>query len=156
MICVSVFIRIPLPMCPITLQVEVVIMAGLIGGGKVGAASAMIYMALGLLGMPVFSQGGGIAYVMLPTFGYIPGFVLGAYLAGVLKKRLGIYGASYTALLAIYAVGVLYAVMICNVLPDRYSIKALMIAAVAVPLPIDCLIVPFAAKTAKRITEEIE
>lgn len=156
MICISVFIRIPLPLCPITLQVEVVIMTGLIGGAKIGAFSAVIYMLIGLLGMPVFSQGGGIAYVTLPTFGYIPGFVFGAYLAGRLKNRLGIYVAAYAALFAIYAVGAAYAMLICNIFQNVYSLKTLMIAAVALPLPIDCMIMPAAVKTADRIIKEIE
>ena len=42
---------------------------------------------LGLAGLPIFTQGGGLAYVFQPTFGYIIGFAVGAYVTGVIANR---------------------------------------------------------------------
>ena len=79
LIAVGAFIKIPVPVVPFTLQVLFTTLAGLLLGGNLGALSALIYMLLGLSGVPVFTEGGGLSYLLKPTFGYIIGFVLGAY-----------------------------------------------------------------------------
>lgn len=118
LIVVGAFIKIPTPMVPITLQAEFVILAGLMLGSKLGAASAGIYLTVGLLGLPVFTQGGGIGYVFQPTFGYVIGFVFGAYLAGLVveKAKKSTYAVYFLACLAgigaIYATGLIYVYLI--------------------------------------------
>ena len=76
LIVVGAFIRIPIPVVPFTLQLLFTMLAGLLLGGKWGAASVCIYIVLGLMGLPVFAEGGGLAYVLKPSFGYIIGFAL--------------------------------------------------------------------------------
>lgn len=76
------FIKIPLPYVPITLQLFFVILAGSLLGPKFGALSQLVYLAVGLIGVPVFANGGGPAYIFQPTFGYLLGFPLGAYVVG--------------------------------------------------------------------------
>ena len=56
-------------------QYEVTLLAGLFLGGEIGALSVIIYIILGLIGVPVFAEGGGIYYVLKPTFGYLIGFI---------------------------------------------------------------------------------
>ena len=63
LIVVGAFIRIPIPVVPFTLQLLFTMLAGLLLGGKWGAASVCIYIVLGLMGLPVFAEGGGLAYV---------------------------------------------------------------------------------------------
>ena len=50
---------------------------------------------MGLIGVPVFAEGGGIWYVMKPSFGYLIGFIIGAFLTGYIieksKKSISIY-----------------------------------------------------------------
>lgn len=69
---------------PITLQTFGVMMIGALLGSKRGALSIMSYLAMGVLGLPVF---GGIASLVGPLGGYFLGFVLSAYLVGLLLER---------------------------------------------------------------------
>ena len=71
LIAVGAFIKIPIPVVPFTLQFLFTTLAGLLLGSKMGAVSVIAYMVLGLVGLPIFSEGGGIWYVFKPSFGYI-------------------------------------------------------------------------------------
>lgn len=72
---------------PMTMQTFAVLLSGALLGAKRGAASQLIYLSLGLAGLPWFARGGGMAYILSPTFGYIVGFVLTAYLVGWLCEK---------------------------------------------------------------------
>lgn len=72
---------------PITLQTLVVLLSVAFLGKKRAVASQVAYILGGLLGLPWFSRGGGMAYVLSPSFGYILGFVLAAYSIGTLLER---------------------------------------------------------------------
>ena len=87
LIAVGAFIRIPIPVVPFTLQTLFTMMAGLLLGGKLGAVAVAVYIALGLFGLPVFAEGGGLAYILKPSFGYIIGFAVGAYATGVIANK---------------------------------------------------------------------
>ena len=67
---------------PVTMQTLVVLLSGLLFGSRVGASSQLAYLVAGLSGIPWFSRGGGIGYIMSPTFGYLLGFVVAAYAVG--------------------------------------------------------------------------
>lgn len=120
LIAVGAFIRIPIPVIPFTLQTFFILMAGLILGGRCGALSCLLYMLLGLAGLPVFTQGGGLWYLLKPSFGYIIGFCFGSYAAGKLAdggkpltmKRL--LAACFVGLALVYAIGMAYYFIICN------------------------------------------
>ena len=105
-------LRIPLPHIPITLQLTFVGLAGIWLGPWRGGASQCVYLAAGLIGAPVFAKGGGPQYVLEPTFGFLLGFVPGAWLTGYLAGRsssyLGCLLAVYAGVVAVYAVGVPY------------------------------------------------
>ncbi len=85
---VGAFIKIPLPHIPITLQTLVVMMSGNLLGHKLGALSQLLYLAVGLLGAPIFAYGGGPAYIFQPSFGYLLGYPVGAFLIGLLVHQL--------------------------------------------------------------------
>jgi biotin transport system substrate-specific component len=80
------FIRLPIPYVPMTLQTLMVMFSGLLLGGRLGALSQLVYLLVGLVGVPIFAHGGGPGYVLQPTFGYLLGFVLGAYVIGRLTE----------------------------------------------------------------------
>ena len=67
---IGAFIRIPTPWSSFTLEIFFVCMAGILLGAKLGALSQAIYIALGLIGLPNFTSGGGPGYEFQPTFGY--------------------------------------------------------------------------------------
>ena len=75
---------------PVTLQVLVVILSGLMLGSRWGATSQAMYLAMGASGLPIFAdfKAGPAAFVG-PTGGYLFGFVLGAFLAGWTFEMLG-------------------------------------------------------------------
>jgi len=87
LIAVGAFIKIPIPYVPITLQFLFTNIAGLLLGKRRGLISVGLYIVLGLVGLPIFTQGGGFGYVFQPTFGYILGFALGTWLAGFITER---------------------------------------------------------------------
>ncbi len=84
---VGAFIKIPLPYVPLTLQTLMVMFAALILGSRLGALSQFLYLAIGLLGLPVFAHGGGPAYVLQPSFGFIIGFIPGAFIMGKIVEE---------------------------------------------------------------------
>ena len=116
---VGAFIKIPIPYVPISLQNFITTLAGLLLGAKLGAASVLIYIIIGLLGIPIFANGGGINYIFNPTFGYILGFVLGAYITGKIAQNKQVcFSRALTACLlgmgTVYMVGVPYFYIIAN------------------------------------------
>ena len=65
------FIRIPIGISVITLQFLFTAMAGVLLGPGGGALSQGVYVALGLVGLPIFTAGGGFGYVLQPSFGFL-------------------------------------------------------------------------------------
>ncbi len=122
LICVGSFIRIPMPnLMPITLQTFFVLFTGLLLPVKTSALATITYMTLGLVGLPIFSGGGGLGYVLMPNFGFVIGFVISSVImsavAEKLKKRaFGQYFAiSLLGVAVIYIIGILYFAFITNV-----------------------------------------
>ncbi len=111
---VGAFIKIPIPHVPLTLQTLMVMLAGLILGSRRGALSQLLYLILGLLGLPIFAQGGGPAYILQPSFGFLLGFIAGAYVIGRIVERekdLSLFRtliALVLGQLAIYLLGISY------------------------------------------------
>ncbi|WP_210481427.1 biotin transporter BioY [Naasia sp. SYSU D00948] len=81
-------VAVPLWPVPITGQTLAVLLVGGTLGALRGTLSMVLYAAVGMLGLPVFSDGeSGLATVLGPTGGYIAGFVLAAALTGWLAER---------------------------------------------------------------------
>lgn len=76
---------IPVGPVPITMQTLFTYLAGAVLGSKWGALSQIIYVILGLVGVPIFAGGrAGIGVLIGPTGGYLLGFIMGAYVIGKL------------------------------------------------------------------------
>lgn len=102
-------VALPLPGTPVpfTLQPLFVLLAGALLGARLGAGSQLLYLAVGLAGLPVFAAGGGAAYLFGPTGGYLLAYPAAAFLAGSLADRGPLRVAGLLAgLAAIYAGGV--------------------------------------------------
>ena len=83
-------VKIPLPFTPVPLtgQTFAVLLVAAALGSKRGAASMVFYVTLGAFGLPVFAGGAaGMAYLSGATLGYLIGFVLAAYIIGLLAER---------------------------------------------------------------------
>lgn len=103
----SARIAVPIPGTPVpfTFQPLMVMLAGALLGARLGASSQLLYLAAGAVGMPVFAAGGGLAYLLGPTGGYLLSYPLAAFVIGSLAT--GGWVRSLSALLA--GLGVIYA-----------------------------------------------
>ena len=114
MTAIGAFIRVPIPVSPvpITLQVFFVLLAGLLLGSKWAGMSMIVYVMLGIIGFPVFSGGlSGIGVILGPTGGYLIGFIPGAFVTGLVNETFGrstlaAIGAMIAGLATIYLLGV--------------------------------------------------
>lgn len=107
---VGALIRVPLPGVPFTLQVPAALLAGLVLGPWRGAASQLAYLAIGLLGLPVFASGGGLGYLLTPTFGFLVGFVAAAFVAGLVAGDLARCGAARLTVALLFGIAATYLV----------------------------------------------
>ena len=87
-ICVGCFIKIPLGVIPVVLQNVLCILAAVLFGGFAGALPTLLFLLVGLIGFPVYSGGaGGLAVWLGPTGGFLPGYLLGALVAGLIAGK---------------------------------------------------------------------
>lgn len=155
---IGAFITIPIPPVPFSMQIFFAILSGLILGANQGAASVGVYILLGLIGLPVFTKGGGLSYIFQPTFGYLIGFVAGAWLAGYIVKKRGDYSIK-TMLLAAFAgagadfvIGIPYFYLIMNLyLQNEMGIGAVVYSTFLLFLPADVILMIFAAIFASKV-----
>ena len=115
---VGAFIKIVIPVgadtMNFTLQWFFVLLAGLLLGSKRAFLSVSTYLLIGLMGIPVFARGGGPAYLLRPTFGFLLGFALAAYAMGKIcewmhssKPGTWIFAAT-VGYVIYYGMGILY------------------------------------------------
>ncbi|MBP3925976.1 MAG: biotin transporter BioY [Clostridium sp.] len=124
LVSVGAFLKIEIPIQPypmhFTLQWFFVLIAGLLLGKRRAAMSVCVYLIIGLVGVPVFASGGGPAYLFRPTFGFLLGFALAAFLMGMMMDRKQkssipwMMVTSIVGLIAYYGMGMLYFYFISN------------------------------------------
>lgn len=143
---VGAFLRIPTPWSAFTLQVFFVFMAGALLGPKYGALSQGVYVALGLVGIPVFVSGGGPAYVLQPTFGFLLSYIPAAAVVGWLvgkEDRPGfgrIALACLAGLAVIYVIGLPYMALIVNgYLGKGLTAQQILMSGMVMFLPYDAV-----------------
>ncbi len=122
LISIGSFIRIPMPnMMPVTLQTFFVLLTALVLPFKASTLAIVTYIALGLIGLPVFSGGGGLGYVLMPNFGFIIGFLIATVIISVITEKLKnrkfwhYIIISLFGITIIYIIGILYFAFITNV-----------------------------------------
>jgi biotin transport system substrate-specific component len=101
-------------------------MSGLLLGARLGFLSQVLYLFMGLIGLPVFAGGGGIGYVVTGSFGYLVGFLFcalaGGFLADLADRQTDKVHISYirillislAALLVCYTFGIVYLYFLSN------------------------------------------
>ena len=87
LVTVGTFIKIPVGTDVYTLQFLFTLLAGLLLGPRLGAIAVGAYVVMGLVGIPVFASGGGPGYIAQPTFGYLLGFIVQAWVNGALVRK---------------------------------------------------------------------
>lgn len=110
-------IMLPFTPVPITLQVMIVLLAGLTLGAKGGALSQIIYVATIAIGLPFDAKGIGAVVFASATAGYLIGFIPAAFITGWLAergargKRVWSFAASLIGVAVIYLIGTTWLTM---------------------------------------------
>lgn len=159
LIIVGAFIKIPIPYIPFTLQVFFVNMAMLMLGAKWGGMAVGIYIAMGLIGIPVFTAGGGWSYVFHPTFGYLIGFFIGTIVGGNIMRLfkngyLGMAVASVVLEIIVYICGLSYFYFIQSAyLGVSVTAKTVFVSCFLIFLPGDTISCVLGAVIVKRLSK---
>lgn len=123
MIAISAFIRIPNPYLPFTLQMLVIFIIPAVFGSRLSFYGVVVYIVLGLIGLPIFASGGGISYFLRPSFGFLIGYLFAVIPAGIVAKRIdNVYGYILSILISlsiIYLFGFLYFYFNINYIQDK-------------------------------------
>ena len=129
LIAVGAFIKIVIPVgadtMNFTLQWLFVLLAGLLLGSKRAFRSVAVYLITGLIGFPIFARGGGPAYLLRPTFGFLLGFALAAWAIGVLceklrpAKSITWFFSTLAGFVLYYGMGILYFYLITHLLASQ-------------------------------------
>lgn len=112
-VCARITIPLGFTPVPITGQTFAVLITGAVLGSRAGAASQLLYVALGAVGLPFYAEGtGGWETATGATAGYLLGFIVASYVVGYLaenrqdRRFATSVGAFLTGNLIIYALGV--------------------------------------------------
>lgn len=158
---VGAFISIPLGPVPLTLQTLFVLISGYVLGAKKAAFSQLVYIALGLVGLPIFSGfSGGIQSILKPSFGFLIGFVAGAFVVGYISRNIrsliGYLFAGAVGTMVIYTIGIPYMAFILNsVMDSGLSLERILQIGIIAFLPGDIVKLVIAAYLGKRLNVSI-
>ncbi len=154
------FVRFPLGALSFTLQDMFTVLAGVLLGWRWGAASQAAYVALGLMGLPIFTQGGGLGYVLQPSFGFLLGLIPAAALTGVLAGERGelrrVVPACIAGLAVMYLIGTPYMGAILNLYMGRgLSVWTVVKTGMLIYLPGDAVKVAVVAAVAPALCRAV-
>ena len=125
-IAIAAQINVPMYPVPVTLQTLAILLVGMAFGARLGAATLIVYLAEGAMGLPVFAKGMNGAAFFSPTAGFLVGFVAMAFLAGLMTDRgiRNVFALAIGAILIsflIYIPGVAWAMWIAEAQADWSS-----------------------------------
>ena len=141
---IGAFLRLPVGAMSFTLQFFFTAMAGVLLGAKWGAVSQAVYVLLGLVGLPIFTMGGGFSYVLQPSFGFLLGLIPAAWLIGRLTEKRSAIPAVILACTAglgvLYLVGLPYLYLIMKLyLGKQITVWSAIKTGMLIYLPFDAL-----------------
>lgn len=157
LITVGAFIRLPISIVPITFQTLFVILNCYLLKNK-AIFSILLYIFMGLIGLPVFTNGGGIGYILMPSFGYLIGFILCAYFIGNChcESKKELFFAGIIGIIIIYIIGVFYFVIIEYFYYHQiFSITYIFVSLFLIYLPGDILSIILAITIYDKIRKHI-
>lgn len=166
LIAAGAFMKITIPVQPFpmhfTLQWFFVLMAGFLLGSRLAFSSVVTYLIIGLVGVPVFAAGGGPAYLIRPTFGFLLGFALAAWAIGWLCERMKptrlwtMMLPATAGLLIYYLMGAVYFYFISNyVISMPVGWKVVLVNCCLITIGEDFVLCLLAAMVAVRLRPRI-
>jgi len=164
--CIGAFIKIQFPLIPVpfTLQIFFVILSGLLLGSKLGLLSQLVYIAIGLAGFPVFTGGGGPSYIFKPSFGYILGFAVAAFITGKIREFFDSRGititklfiSSFAGIIGCYTLGVAYLILHTKFISGAsVDVAGLLVSGFLVFLPWDIIKIAIASWVSNEVMKRI-
>lgn len=155
-------IPLPPPLPSLSTQFFFSTLAGIILGSKLGAIAMLVYLLLGLAGIPIFTTGGGIGYIFYPSFGYILGFIGSAFISGYFREFIEknhriilvkwLFVGNLLSLIFVYICGVSYIYLIKNFYTgSNISIIVAIQVGMLSFIPSDLLCCIFSAIIGKKI-----
>ena len=143
----------------LTLQTFSVILISLFLKWKRASIIFLAYIIMGLIGIPVFSDGGGIYYIFKPSFGFILGFFASSFVVGsnlFENKKIASFIKAILGLLIINIFGVFYMIIILNLyMNNSYSFYKILMIGVIPFIIKDLLSVSLSALISLRLKEEL-
>ena len=154
---IGALISIPLQPVPVTLQPLFLYLAGSLLGGTLGALSQIIYVILGVIGLPVFSGGkAGLGVFLGPTGGYIVGFVAAAFVTGRIVQARREPGLVWYVFAMLAGTAVVYGLGVFQlVLVGKLSLGKAAAVGVLPFLPGDALKIAAASVIALKVKDHI-
>lgn len=137
---IGAFIKIQIGMVPFTFQFFFCAFSGVLLGSRKSFISQILYVGIGLIGIPVFANGGGFTYIFQPTFGYLLGFIGCGFTVGFLTERIKtmtfpkMMASILAGLAVVYLIGVPYLYIIVKLYMGK-SAYTMMAAIVSGFLP---------------------
>lgn len=153
-------ITLPTPFMPmhITMQLFTAILCGFCLPNRYAFLCMFTYILVGLLGFPVFASGGGLQYIMKPTFGFVLGFLACSTICAIVYKRKSpvslkeYFLVGLTGLISFYVVGNIYYYFSFPILMNtRIPLWLSLINGFLVSIIPDILICFLACKVAKTL-----
>jgi len=154
---VGAFISIPVGPVPITLQSFFVLLSGILLGSKKAILSQVVYVFLGLIGLPIFAGfTGGLQTIVKPSFGFLIGYIVVAFIVGRISERdhtiKGLSLAVVAGTLTLYAIGIPYMYYILNImLVKNFSFIQILNMGMIMFIPGDTLKAIIAVMIGKRM-----
>lgn len=111
-------ISIPLPFTPVPINLATlsVLLSGAILGKNGGVISQLVYVLLGAIGLPVFAGfSSGIQIILGPTGGYIIGYIVAAFIVGIITEK-------YSKSLMTYIISMILGIIACYILGTAWFI----------------------------------
>lgn len=157
------YVEIPFYPVPLTFQTVIAVLAGLLLGWKKGTIAVAVYVFMGFVCfIPVFADHSlaGFGYAVKVTFGYILGFILAAFVGGIIVKGDKVpfwryIVAGVAAFLANYAIGMPYFAVVWHCLYGNEGLGAAMVTYNLLYMPKDLVLSVLAAVLAWRVVPVI-
>ena len=141
------YIMIPFAV-PFTLQTLGIFVSVLVLGKNKGSFAVLIYLLIGIVGVPVFSgMKGGIGVLFAPTGGYIAGFFVCSYISGLMfEKTNKPFLSCIAGLVVLYAIGTCWFYIV-----NPIEIKSIFLTCIVPFIIPDVLKIVFAVYISKAL-----
>lgn len=163
LIIIGAKVQIPLPYFDYyTLQFTFVLLTAALLPMRYAISVMGSYILLGLIGVPVFAAGGGLGYVLRPSFGYLIGFlatiacISGLYRAYPVTSRFHFFLLNFLGIIITYIFGLGYKGLIINLYMNQIlPVWTIMTSAFAFDIPADVIMICLLSLVEPRIVKAI-